>query len=354
MKRNIWLLSIFPALCIIFLLLAFSLFQDWVKLAISGEKALASIDAIFLEKGDGTAELLNRLEMNLKLTRENGSVVMVEAVDFTIRSIEDDGQRLDLSNGLAAALGGDQSLATDLEELVQDASDRTEWFMLRQSRLIEDTRFVRVEKYENAYFYSGLPDSLEEFSLDESGTVLPVLEGLPEPSKVRTEAIFSYEDAEALKRRKGMHLVTYSRTIDGQEADPVSSDMFIHNEPYATIQFPVYVYSAEGQVFVELADLGKHGDPFLAFQYKAEATALFEPGNPKNVLLVGKATTPEPGEKYLNWFSRMSELYMTRWVYPFVFGLLAIVCGFVGFIFISMITHPAINLPPVPEEKEAG
>jgi hypothetical protein len=126
----------------------------------------------------------------------------------------------------------------------------------------------------------------------------------------------------------------------------------LHNQPYATINYPVFTFGVEGETYAVLSDLGKHGDPFLAFPYRAQAIALFKPEDPATAILVGKVTPPAPGEKYLNWFSRVSEIYMTRWVYPAMFGLLAFVCALVGAIFISMVTHPAKRLPPIPEEKD--
>ena len=70
-------------------------------------------------------------------------------------------------------------------------------------------------------------------------------------------------------------------------------------------------------------------------------------------MLVGKIVPPAPGEKYLNWFSKVSEITMTRWVYPGMIALVAFVCLFVGAIFISMIVFPVKKLPPVPKDKEA-
>jgi hypothetical protein len=350
--KNRWILIIYPALALVLLLAAYGLFKDWFALSWAGERQDAVIAALFLDKGDGSGELLTHLEYEITLLRQDGSEMRVIADNYDIQSITDRGRTLDLSEGVAAALGGDQALATDLEELIEDAADRTQWFMLRQSRLDTPERFVRVAKQETAFVYRGLDASQSQFKQAERGDIVPVGAEDAERVDVVTTALYSYEDPDALAERKGDHLIEYVRTMNGEAVDPGKSQFFVHNQPYATINYPIFAFDFEGQAYAVLSDLGKHGDPFLAFPYRAEVISLFMPEDPYLAVMVGKITPPQPGEPYLNWFSRVSEIYMTRWVYPIMFGIMAFICAVVGLIFISMVTHPAKRLPPIPEEKK--
>jgi len=354
MKKHL-LLLIFPAISLFLFVSGYWLFSDWIKLAISGETADARIEAILFDRdqSEQNSSLLYRLEHEIVMTRASGDLLKLTALNNQITAITEDGRALDLSEGLIAAVGGNEVFANDLQQLVSSAKDRTQWFMLRQSRIEDDTRFVRLEKVEFAYLANGPTESLALFELDENDVVRPTSAGDGiSMQTVTTQAIFSSEDVEALAERKGDFMEGFTIFLDEKPMEENKREFYIFNDPYSTIQYPIFVFEHQDSKYAILSDLGKHGDPFLAFPYYADAGALFYEDQPTKAILIGEIVAPEPGEKYLNWFSKISEIVMTRWIYPGMFFICALLAMLVGGIFASFLLFPVKKLPPVPEDDK--
>ncbi len=359
-KPSRWILAIYPAITVILIVSTFALFKDWWRISFTGETTEGRIEAVFLLRDDAPNALLSGVETRLKMTRADGEVLQLDYVDDEIVRVVDGGRELSLGEEGVISFTGeeayDRERTAEFREVLTGKKDRAGWFLLREKRAAQPESIVRLEKRETAMLWEGLPETFDQFVFNEAtGRVLPADEvaGNLTISELVTEAIFSYEDEAALEERKGEMLVSYTRTLDGEElVEELNKEFVIFNEPYWTIKYPIFVFQSNGDYHALKADIGRHGDPSLAFPLFAEVKVDYLPGNPQEALMNGKITPRKPGEQFLNWFSRASEVYLTRWIYPGMFLLCAFVLIVVSVLFISMMTHPPKKLPPVPENKE--
>lgn len=360
MKRSTLILAIYPTIALFLLVATYVLFAEWWRISFTGEETEGRIKAVFFLRDSGQNALLAGVDTRLLMTRANGAILQLYYRDNGIEEVVEGERRYSFGEGGQIQFSGDdevdRELTAEFREIVTGKNDRASWFLLRQRRLGGPEAFVRLEKIETAILWEGLPETFNDFALDaSSGRVVP-RSGLEafEVSELVTHAVFSYEDEEALAERRGDMLLSYERRLDGEVVDDLNSQFVIYNEPYWTTKYPVFVFDSNGQTLALKADIGRHGDPSLAFPLFAQVTVNYLAENPEQALMNGKITARKPGEQFLNWFSRASEVYLTRWIYPGMFLFCAVLLAFVSVIFISMMTHPPKRLPPVPESTEKG
>jgi len=359
MKRHIFILSIYPSIALFLLVSTWVLFGDWWRISVLGDETDGRIEAMFFLRDEGPNALLSGVDTELRLTRANGSVLELFYRDNVLKEAREGTEHFPVREDGTVEWTGevelDREQAAEFRELVEGKSDRADWFLLRQQRQGQPESFVTLEKIETARLWEGLAEDFDAFKVNpDSGRVIPDdAETGYQVSEVVTRAVFSCEDEAALEERKGAMLVEYELRHDGETVEDEGNRQFIlHNEPYWTTKYPIFVFEAAGQTLALRSDIGRHGDPSLAFPLFAEVTVDYMKDKPREALMNGKISARKPGEQFLNWFSRASEVYLTRWIYPGMFLLCAAIMAVVSVMFISMMVIPPKKLPPIPEPKE--
>lgn len=361
MKSNRWVLWIYPLISCLLLAGAYFPFQNWWKITFQAERAEGEIRAMVFLREDGDASLLSGLDTRISLTRGNGSVLHLEYRDHELVAAREGSVDYAITEEgtvrLSEDISRDKDMTAQFRDVLAGKNDRANWFLLRQKREATPESFVRLEKIETAFFWEGLSRDIETYRINpEDNRVIPYAQGAThEPVVHVTRGMFSYEDENALEQRRGEMLESFERMANGERMEGADNREFIlYSEPYWTIKYPVFVYTVDGVVYAGKSDIGRHGDPSLAFPLFAEVNVNFREGHPLEALMNGKITPREPGEQFLNWFSRASEIYLTRWIYPGMFLLCGVTMAGVSLIFISMLTNPPKKLPPVPAREEAS
>jgi hypothetical protein len=358
-KPKTWILGIYPAIALLLLAVTVILFKDWWRISFTGENTEGRIKAVFFLRESGENALVSGVDTHLRMTRANGDVMELFYYDNEITRATEGSRSYEIGEGGLIRFFGDEeadkALTAEFRDVLSGKSDRTDWFLLRQKRVDRPEAIVRLEKTETAIIWEGLPEDFNDFSVDsDSGRVVPRNGTVTfEVSELVTQAIYSYEDEEALAERKGAMLMSYERRLDGEVVDEINREFVIYNEPYWTAQYPIFVFEANGEPLALKADIGRHGDPSLAFPLFARVNVNYLAGSPEQALMNGKISARKPGENFLNWFSRASEVYLTRWIYPGMFLFCTLILAVVSMLFISMATHPPKKLPPIPKEKES-
>ena len=288
-------------------------------LAFTGERAPGRIAGVLKVRAD-SADYVGRLDHRIEFHFADGASATIEARDYQPVSLSIAGQAAPLS--LLAGGDRDARLPADFPALAHEAiradAAALRRLLQRQSRQTHPLRTVRLVKTETATVWRGLAPSAREFELQDARHAIP--RGRPADAAVEVVTRAEFAEPADLRAARGDRMVAYARTIAGGAVEPHRQEFILFDEPYATAQIPVFIFTAGDAPLALLSDLGRHGPPTVAFPVFGDCTVAYDPAAPTQALLMPHLAPPDGTMPLLDWFSKFCESLFSRWGYVAILG----------------------------------